>query len=151
MTPHSETTAEVRPDRDPATGRFAQGNPGRPRGARHAVLVALDAIGAEAAADVLRRVVTDAQGGDMRAAELLLRRAWPERKGRPVAFDMPALNTAADSVVALGAIAAAVASGDLSPEEGHAVAAVVELHRKAVETAELERRIAALEARETTR
>ena len=36
--------------------------------------------------------------------------------------------------------------GDLSPEEGGAVAAVLEAQRRAIETMELERRIAALEA-----
>ena len=39
-----------------------------------------------------------------------------------------------------------MAGGDLSPEEGQAVAAVLETQRRAIETAELEARIAALEA-----
>ena len=47
---------------------------------------------------------------------------------------------------ALGAVAGAVAGGDLSPEEEQAVAAVLETQRRAIETAELEARIAALEA-----
>ena len=122
------------------------GNPqGRPKGARHAALTALDAIGADGAAEVMQAVVAAAKAGDMRASEILLRRLWPERKGRPVAFPMPELRTAADMVAALGAVVQAVAHGDLSPEEGGAVAALVELHRKAIETAEFERRLAALE------
>ena len=69
-------------------GRFTRGtsgNPkGRPRGSRHTALLALDAIGAEGAEDVLRSVVVAAKGGDTRAADLILRRLWPERRGRPV-------------------------------------------------------------------
>ena len=72
-------------------GRFRKGQSGNPKGraagSRNRVLVALDAIGAEGAeALVLRKTVEAAQGGDMRAAELLLSRVWPARKGRPVAL-----------------------------------------------------------------
>ena len=140
-------TGEPRCDRDDR-GRFAPGNPGRPRGSRHQALRALDAIGAEGAAEVMRAVVEAAKGGDMRAADILLRRLWPERKGRPVAVELPPLEGGAGGVAAaLGAVAEAVAGGDLSPEEGQAVAAVLETQRRAIETAELEARIAALETR----
>ena len=127
------------------------GNPaGRPKGARHAALLALDAIGAEGANEVMAAVVTAAKAGDMRAADILLRRLWPERKGRPAPLDLPPLTSASATAEAVAAVAAAVASGDLSPEEGQAVAAVVETHRKAMETADLAARVAALEAGRTT-
>jgi hypothetical protein len=92
-------------------------------------------------------VVEAAKGGDMRAADILLRRLWPERKGRPVNVELPALDGARGVAAALGAVAEAVAGGDLSPEEGQAVASVLETQRRAIETAELEARIAALETR----
>jgi hypothetical protein len=41
----------------------------------------------------------------------------------------------------------AVATGELTPGEGTALAGIVEQHRKAIETQELEQRIAALEAK----
>ena len=124
------------------------GNPaGKPKGTRHVALQALDAIGEAAAADVLRRVVEDAKGGDLRAAEILLRRLWPERKGRPTPLELPALDTPAALVKATAAIVEAVAGGDVTPEEGAAVASIVETHRRAIETEELERRLAVLEAR----
>lgn len=147
MPEQAATTAQDRGDRD-EKGRFRPGNPGRPKGARHVALVALDAIGSEAAADVLRKVIEEAKAGDMRAAEILMRRLWPEQKGRPVSFALPELRTAADAVQAVGAIAQAVAAGDLTPDEGQAVAAVVETHRRTLETAELVARIEALEARQ---
>src|SRR5215471_7311069 len=79
------------------------GNPsGRPKGSRHQALIALDAIGAEGAEAIMRSVVQAAQNGDMRAAEILLRRLWQERKGRPVTLDLPPIQSAADLPVALG-------------------------------------------------
>ncbi len=82
----------------------------------------------------------------MAAAKVLLDRVWPARRGRPVRLELPELRTPADLAAALGAVAGAVGRGDLSPEEGGAVAAVLEAQRRAIETMELERRIAALEA-----
>jgi hypothetical protein len=125
------------------------GNPaGRPRGARNKVLAALDAIGAEYAERVLRRVVLEAAQGDMRAAEVLLRRVWPERRGRPLEFALPPLGSVADLPGAVAAVAEAVATGQVTPEEGQAVAAVLEQYRRMVETVEIEARLAALEARD---
>ena len=129
-------------------GRFARGNPGgpgRPKGVRHAAFAALDAIGTEAAEEVLRTVVDAARGGDLRAADLLLRRLWPERKGRPVEVALPPVTNAADLVLALAAVVAAMARGELTPEEAQAICAVLEGLRRALETAELEARVAALE------
>jgi hypothetical protein len=129
-------------------GRFAPGNPGgpgRPKGARHAALAALDMIGNAAAEAVLRTVVGAAKGGDLRAAEILLRRLWPERKGRPIEFELPAMASAADLVHALAAVAGAMGRGELTAEEAQAVASVLEAQRRAIETAGLEQRVAALE------
>src|SRR5215210_1966890 len=142
----AETTA--RKQRGRAWPKGTSGNPaGRPKGSRHQALVALDAIGAEGAAAVLRRVVDAAAGGDMRAADILLRRLWPERRGRPLQLDLPAVETAADLPGAYGGLLRAVAAGEASPEEAQAVAALFEGQRRAIETTALERRIAALEAR----
>ena len=129
---------------------FRKGQSGNPRGmasgSRHRTTLILDRIGADAGASVLRAVVQAAERGDMAAARIVLDRAWPARRGRPVRLELPELRAAADLAAALGAVAGAVGRGDLSPEEGAAVAAVLEAQRKAIETQELERRIAALEA-----
>ena len=65
---------------------------------------------------------------------------WPIRKGRPVSLQLPAIKTAADVVGALGAVADAMAGGEITPDEGAAVAAVLETKRRAIETAELDAR-----------
>jgi hypothetical protein len=83
----------------------------------------------------------------MTAAAMVLARVWPPRKGRPVTFDLPSLTTAADLVRALGSVVKAVGDGVLTPEEGQSAGAVLEMHRKAIESAELEARVAALEGK----
>jgi len=132
-----------------APGRWQpgqSGNPaGRPRGSRDRALAALDAIGDQNATDVLQAVVNAAKGGDMRAAEVILARLWPVRRGRPIALALPDVTKAADLPAALGAVVAAMGEGLVSPDEAQAVAAVLEGQRKAIETADLEKRIAALE------
>ncbi len=105
----------------------------------------LDRLAEGEATEVLRNVLNGAKGGDMAAARIVLDRVWPARKSRPVSLSLPEIETPADVVVALGAVADAVGAGDISPDEGAAVASVLEMKRKAIETIELEARIAALE------
>jgi hypothetical protein len=121
------------------------GGPGRPAGSRNGASLLLDAMADNSAPEVLTTVVDAAKAGDLRACELLLSRVWPVRKGRPVALDLPAINTAADLVAVLGSIAGAMARGVITPDEAQAVSAVLETKRRAIETVELEARIAALE------
>lgn len=133
-----------------ARGRFQPGQSGdpegKPRGARNAALVALDEIGTEGAEDVLRKAVEDAKRGNTRAAEVLLARVWPARKG-PVTISLPPMNGPADCAVAVGAVDAAVDAGTLTPDEAQAVAGILDLRRRAIETANPDARITALEKR----
>ena len=123
------------------------GNPKGPgTGSRNRASLLLDRMAEDEAEAVLQSVLTAAKAGDMGAAKVLLDRIWPARKGRPVGLDLPEMRTPADLAAALGAVAGAVARAELSPEEGAAVAAVLETQRRAIETAQLEQRIAALEA-----
>jgi hypothetical protein len=129
--------------------RGQSGNPsGRPRGSKNAALVALDRIGESAAQGLLQTVITKALDGDMMAARILLDRAWPARRGRPVVFDAPRVETAADVVRALGHILDATASGQLTIEEAAGLAAIIETQRKAIETTELDARLSELERRQ---
>jgi len=66
----------------------------------------------------------------MRAAELVLARVWPVRRGRPVSLPLPPIETASDVVKALGTVATAVGAGEITPEEGTAVAGVLEIKRE---------------------
>ncbi len=133
-------------------GRFApgaSGNPsGKPRGTRHRITSLAEQMMGDDAERVVRAVIEAAAGGDMIAARLVLDRIAPARKGAPVTpLDLPAIATASDLITALGAVVSAVTAGDNSPEEAQALASVFENQRRAVETFELEARIAALEVR----
>lgn len=126
-------------------GRWAPGNPGRPRGARHkATVAALALLDGEAEA-LTRQAVTMALDGDATALRLCLERIAPPRKDAPVAFDLPRMETARDAAQAAGAVLAAVAEGELTPTEGAHVMGLVETYRRTLETSELEARVRALE------
>lgn len=132
-------------------GRFPRGmsgNPaGKPKGTRHRVTVLAEKLMNDDAEAVVKAVIGAAKGGDMTAARLVLERIAPPRKGRPVTLDLPAIETADDVVKALGLVVGSIAAGNLTPDEGAAVAGLLEIKRKALETVEIERRLAALEER----
>jgi hypothetical protein len=128
--------------------RFQPGNPGgpgRPAGSRNKATVVLDQLADDAGKEILEKMIDAAKGGDMRAADLVLSRIWPVRKGRPITLELPPIGTAADIVSALGKVADAVAAGDVTPDEASAMANVLEMKRRTIETVELESRISALE------
>lgn len=130
--------------RDPS-GRFTEGNPGRPRGARHkATRAALALLDGEAEA-LTRQAVTMALEGDTTALRLCLERIAPPRRDAPVTFDLPRMETARDAAKAAAAVLEAVALGELTPAEGAHIMALVETYRRTLETSELEARVAALE------
>ena len=121
------------------------GGPGRPTGSRNKATLALDALADGDAKAILQKQIEMAKEGDQRAAEVILSRVWPARKSRTINLDLPPVKAPADIVPALGRIADAVAGGEITPEEGAAVAAVLEGKRKAIETVDVLARIEALE------
>jgi hypothetical protein len=122
------------------------GNPnGRPKGARSRATVAAEQL-LDGEADALtRKEIEMAKGGDTTALRLCIERILPARKYRPVAFDMPHIETVADSVKAAAAIASAVADGDVTPMEAAELSKVVDGYTRAVETADLAARLDRLE------
>jgi len=125
------------------------GNPdGRPKGARNAATVAAEALLDGEAEALTRKCVELAKEGDTVALRLCLERILPARKSRSVAFDLPDLHQAADLVPAFAAVVQAMASGTIAPDEAMTVAGVLEMKRKAIETVDIERRLAAIEARQ---
>ena len=129
-------------------GKFANGNSGRPRGARHKTTLAIQALLDGEGEALTRKAVDMALAGDTVALRLCLERIAPPRKDGPVRFDLPPMESAASASAAMGAILAGVASGDLTPGEGSAIAGLVEGYRKALETSEFEARLQALEDRQ---
>jgi len=129
---------------------FAPGNPGRPKGARHKTTLAVEALLGGEAEKLTRRCIELALDGDMAALKLCMDRIAPAPKGRRLALDLPAIASAADVLRALGAVLAAVGAGELTPDEGAAVAGLLEMKRKTIELVEIEQRIAKLESSSTS-
>lgn len=126
-------------------GRFATGNPGKPRGARHkATQAALALLDGEADA-LTRKAVEMALAGDTTALRLCLERIAPPRRDAPVQFEMLSMESAKDAAKAAAAVLDAVAAGDLTPTEGAHLMGLVETYRRTLETSELEARVAAME------
>jgi hypothetical protein len=127
-------------------GSFApghSGNPaGRPAGSRNRATILMDLLAEGQGEEILRKN----KRGDATARKLVLDRIWPVRKGRPVSLAIPPIDAAEDLVKALGFLASAVGSGELTPDESAALATVFETKRKAIETVDLAKRIETLEA-----
>jgi hypothetical protein len=132
-------------------GRFQKGmsgNPsGKPKGVRARVTQLAEKLLEDDRDDIVRAVIAAAKGGDPTAMRLCIERLIPVRKGRPVVFDLPPVKTAADIVGAIGEVARAMAAGELTVVEASAAASVIEMHRRAIETTEIEVRVQKLEER----
>lgn len=126
---------------------FEAGNPGRPRGARHRTTLAIEALLDGQHAALTKAAIDKALTGDATALKLCLDRLAPPRRDAPVSFEMPPIESVADTVAASSAVLAAVAAGDVTPDEGGRVMALLSAHRGILETGEMEARIAALEAK----
>jgi len=122
------------------------GNPkGRPAGTRNKTTVAIEALLDGQAEAITQKAIDLAMMGDTVALKLVLERIAPLRRGRPVRFEVPTLNRAVDITEALGSVIAAAAVGDLTPEEAATLAGIYDTKRRAIETVDIERRLAAIE------
>jgi hypothetical protein len=86
-----------------------------------------------------------ALAGDASLMRLCLERILPPRKGRAVPFPMPPIKTTGDIVAAQAGITDAVVAGQISADEAHQLAGVLELQRKAIEQQEIEVRLREIE------
>ena len=112
-------------------------------GARNkATLAALALLEGEAEA-LTRKAIELAKGGDTVALKLVLDRLLP--KGRAIRLDLP-LRTLADLDEASETVRQALAAGTITLDEVGVLTNLLEARRRLIETTELERRLAALEA-----
>ena len=83
----------------------------------------------------------------LNASSQLSRWMPPPPRVRPIAMDLPDMKEPSDMVSSMAAVVSAMAQGKVTPDEAKAVADVVEIQRRVIETESLEIRIAALERR----
>jgi hypothetical protein len=130
-------------------GRFQPGQSGNPagsrRGSKHRVTMLAETLLDAGAEALVRKCIEMAMSGDTAAMRVCMDRILPIRRGRVVTLALPPVRKPADLVTALGAIAEAVSAGELTPEEGGALSAMLEVQRKSFELVEIEARLKALE------
>ena len=132
-------------------GRFSKGRSGNPRGKpkgtwNRSALMA-EQLFADEVENICKAVIEEAKMGDIQAAKIILDRLLPVRKDNPIQIDLPKMENTSDLLKAIGCITDAVGSGEISPSEGEALARIIDIHTKALEMAEFEKRLIALESR----
>ena len=96
---------------------------------------------------ITQTLINAALGGDLAAIRLVLERLVPPCKEKVLPqIHLPTVTDAQSLPKLTAAVLEAVSRGDLTPGEANALASLVGSHGKAIELAELEDRLAALEA-----
>src|SRR5262249_10795753 len=122
------------------------GNPaGRPKGARcKATMLAEQLLDGQAEA-LVQKAVELALAGDGVALRLCVERIIPPRRERPVNFGLPSVSSANDATAAMAAIVAGVVRGHLTPGEAGELSKLVACFVTAIEAADFDSRLRALE------
>jgi hypothetical protein len=129
----------------PRRGRpFAMGNPGRPRGSKNRATLIAQALPEDWEAKVLRAAYETARAGDPQLLKFFVSKIMPRE--RLVSVDLPTMECADDQVKAMAAILRAIAEGSITPNEGAAMAAVINAQTRAIDVADVVKRLDTLEA-----
>ena len=127
------------------------GNPaGKPPGTRNRTTLAVQELLDGEAEKLTRKCVQLALRGDSTALRLCMERLAPALKDRAINFPIRPPASAREINNTLAKVAQAVGAGTLTPAEGNSIAALLEVHRRGVETADLEDRIERLEKERNT-
>jgi hypothetical protein len=122
------------------------GNPaGRPKGALNHTTLIVQKLLASEAEEVSRKVIEMAKDGDFQAAKLIIERVCPPIKDAPIEFKLQKIQKVEDLLKAFTRVNEGLGSGELTPDQAKAITNILEAHRKALETNDLERRIELLE------
>lgn len=125
---------------------FKVGNPGKPLGARHKRTILQDSLFEAKRLEIAQVIIDGALARDANCLQIASSFYNFKRKGRPVPFALPEVNTVGGVVEALALLVKAVSRGELSAEEAHDYEILLDAQRKCLETHELAARISALEA-----
>jgi hypothetical protein len=99
------------------------------------------------AESLTRALIVKAKKGFAVPLQLVFERLAPARKDRHITIKLPPIATIQDLLAAQGAIIEHAAAGEITPSEAHAMASLLDLRRKTIESCEIEARLAELEAR----
>jgi hypothetical protein len=118
---------------------------GRKKGTPNKTTAAMQSLLDGEAEALTRKAVELALGGNVTALKLCLDRIFPARRERFVSVALPAVQDARDLPSLTAALLSAVAKGELTAGEAGALSSLAANHGKALELADLEKRIARLE------
>jgi len=85
-------------------GRFAPGNTGRPAGALHKVMRAVEVLLEGQGEELTCKAIEVARGVDTTVLALCIERIASTRKDAPVEFEIPCMETAEEAVKAASAV-----------------------------------------------
>jgi hypothetical protein len=122
---------------------FAKGNGGRRPGTRNRASLVAGALLDGEREELVRKGIELAKSGDPQMLKFFLDRILPRE--RPVKFELPSIESRRDLVAAYAAVVEAVASGEIAPGEGSAVAAMLASVGRFIDDAEVEARLCSLE------
>lgn len=130
-------------------GRFAAGNKlgGNKAGSRHRVTLAVEALLEGQHAALTAKAVELALSGDTTALRLCLDRLAPPKRDVPIRMSLPPVRSASEAVTASSDVLAAVSAGEITPDEGGRIMALLAAHKAIVEAGDHEVRIAEMEER----
>jgi hypothetical protein len=132
------------PQQQPRGRPFAPGNPGRRPGSKNKTTRVAEALLNDEAPKLVRKAIELAKAGDGQMLRFLLDRILP--KQRSIELELPEVKFASDAVDALGALFNAVGTGEIGPREGAEVARLLGAYAGAIDAADHERRLEAIEA-----
>jgi hypothetical protein len=128
-----------------AAGRFVAGTSGnlsgKPPGTRNRKTILAEALRDGEGTAVTRVVIDKALAGDAVTARFLLGLLTPKPRGRAIELDLPEDARAGDVVAAFDATLAAMAAGEITPDEALTITRVLDGRRRALQALVLERRL----------
>jgi hypothetical protein len=134
-------------------GRFVPGTSGNPAGkrpgTRNRKTVLAEALRDGEGEGMARVVIDKALAGDAVTARFCVGLLTPKPRGRAIVLDLPEDWRAGDVVAVFDATLAAMAAGEITPDEALIITRVLDFRRRALQALMLERRLAA-EAAEMT-
>lgn len=134
------------PTKRPRGHPFEPGNPGRPPGAKNRKNRIAEILSDEEQKGLIRRGYERAMEGDPQMLKFFLGRIMP--KDRLIEIDQSPSGSLADEAAdVIAATLNAVCSGKITPAEGAAVAAVANQYTRALEVADIIKRLDVIEAK----
>jgi hypothetical protein len=150
-------TMQMRPKRNQGgRGRhFLKGQSGNPAGKRpgtrnRATIIAEAMLDCETR-PLLRGAIEDAKGGDGVMSRFCISRIIGPRRDRPVHFELPPIESAADLKTAMTAVTSAVANGELTIREAWEFSQTLDTFIRAIDATEFATQLERLETAQAKR